>query len=126
MMKQVNLLNFFGQKPKEPSSSDEEYLPSDDERKPDASSSWTRVKALDTWKGASVFLYELDKDIQADLATTRARSHISADKGTCIFDPEQVEGKANGFSLQNRHLSVQELETYATLASEVRAAFALD
>ena len=58
---------------------------------------WTRVKSVAVMKSLAIHLYDLDKDITADISVTRARSHISGDKGSCIFDPKDSDGKLQSF-----------------------------
>ena len=63
-------------KPRGESSSSDEYLPEDDERKSECGSMWTRVKAVHSWKASSVTVFDFDKDMQSDLSTSQARHHI--------------------------------------------------
>ena len=53
----------------------------------------------------SVQLFDLDKDIVADSATTRARKHIAAEKSICLFDPGEHDSKHSNYQLSKYALS---------------------
>ena len=65
--------------------SDSAFSESEELRKSEVGSQWTRVKSISAMKRMSVQLFDLDKDIQADLSTTRARKHIAVEKSICLF-----------------------------------------
>ena len=66
-------------------------------RKSEVNSQWIRVKSLTSMKSLAVQAYDLDKDIKSDLALVKARQHIAGDKGVCIFDPKEFDGRHQSY-----------------------------
>ena len=44
-------------------------------------------------KARAVQLFDLDLDISSDLSMTMARQYIAGDRGVCIFDPKEFDGR---------------------------------
>ena len=106
--------------------SDELFSEGEEIRKSEVGSMWTRVKSVTAMKSLAIHLYDLDKDITADIAVTRARKHISGDKGSCIFDPKEFDGKLQSFQLNKYTLPDNELRAFAEMATKVRKKFEVD
>ena len=126
MMKQGKIPSTWITTRADPSDSDDLYSESEDLREPELASQWTRVKSVVAMKSLAVQLFDIEKDIQSDLTTTRARQHISGDRGVCIFDPQAAEGRLQSYQLGNHRLSPEELKLYAEMVTTVRARFAVD
>ena len=79
------------------SDSDELFNLDEEIRKSEVNSQWTRVKSLRVMKQLAVQAYDLDKDIRADLSVVKARQHIAGNKGVCIFDPKEHDGRHQNY-----------------------------
>ena len=79
------------------SDSDELFSESEEIRKSEVGSMWTRVKNIAAMKTLAIHLYDLDKDITADTALTKVRKHIQGNKGSCIFDPQEYSGRNQNY-----------------------------
>ena len=108
------------------SDSDDLYSESEDLRKPEQASQWTRVKSVTAMKSLAVQLFDLEKDISSDVATTTAQSHIAGVRGVCIFDPKEFDGKLQSYQLTGHKLSQEKLQVYAEMATQVRSRFEVD
>ena len=102
MFKQLKLPFLRSHKQARPNSSSDEYEPEDEARRSEPSSMWTRVRSVDAWQPGTVVVYDIAKDIQQDLSTTRARSHIQGQKSRCLFDPDEYGFKGVDYS-QEKH-----------------------
>lgn len=101
MMKQGKIPSTWITKAEDPSDSDDLYSESEDLRRPELASQWTRVKAVASMKSFNLQLFDLEKDIQSDLSTTQARQHIAGERGVCIFDPKEADGRLQSYQLSN-------------------------
>ena len=87
---------------------------------------WTRVRSVDLQQAGTVTVYDIAKDIQQDLSTMRARSHMQARSSDCLFDPDKFGFKDYDYSLSKHTLSEQERFTLPEVATKAREKFALD
>ena len=126
MFKQTGLLSYFQWQQKPPSHGS----PSDSEdsmsEQPREKQEWTRVKAVHSMKTVNIQLFDLHADASADVVKNQARQHLDPQPEQCIFDPEKYNRQQYDYSLQRHRLSSEELITYAEMATEIRARFALD
>ena len=76
MFKQLRLPFTKSNTAKHGSDSSEEYDPDEDGDRNQPCSQWTRVKSVYAWKPSTVTVFDIEKDIQSDLATGRARQHM--------------------------------------------------
>ena len=99
------------------SDSEELFDPESEIRNSEVNSMWTRVKSVGTMKMLTVQLYDLDKDITGDQALAKARKHISTEKGSCLFDPQSFDSKAQNYQLNRHALPDNELQAFGEMAT---------
>ena len=89
-------------------------------------SQWTRFKEVGVLRNVTVQLYDLDRDVVADVATTQARSHIAADTGRLLFDPLGYNYAAANYQLPRHLLDERTLHGFAEMATRIRKRFECD